>query len=167
MQGFLLDCNHLDALYRQVPSVVARLKNEPVERWAFACAITLGEVVAGHLMTQTTDQTRRDDYERYINENFVPYSIPITDKTREHYGVIMGRIWERHLPPPGRDTEKHLIQSGVDLNDVWFVACAREHNITAVTNDDMTWIKEAVEGEVRFDNWLERPPHPLLTWVAS
>jgi predicted nucleic acid-binding protein len=167
VQGFLLDCNHLEAYYRRVPSIVERLKNEPVERWAFACVITLGEVAAGHRMTKTTDQIKRDKYEQYINENFVPYSIPITDKTRTYYAEIMGRIWEKHPPPTGKDTEKYLIQNGVDLNDVWFVACAWEHNITAVTNDDMKWIKEAVDGDVRFENWLEPSQHPLVKWVES
>ena len=168
MQGFLLDTNHLDAFYRQVPSVIERLRKAPHEWWAFACAITLGEVEAGHRMTQPTDQLKREEYEKFINENFVPYAIDITAKTRIKYGKIMGKIWKNHTPPPGRNTEKYLIENGVDLNDVWFVACAWEHNIIAVTHDNMPWIKEAVAGKVTFEDWLEKSdPNPLLKSMRS
>ena len=166
MVGFLLDNNHIDAYCRKVPAVLDRLNGKPHEWLTFACVITLGEIDAGHWMTTTTHQLKREAYERCVNEDFVPIDITIT--TRSYYGRIMGKIWENHRPARGKDTERHLVENGVDINDVWFVACAWEHNIIAVTNDSMAWIKEAVAGEVRFENWLEQPdPHRLVRWVKS
>ncbi|MGZ5435053.1 MAG: hypothetical protein ACXWID_07430 [Pyrinomonadaceae bacterium] len=106
-------------------------------------------------MTTTSDQLKRDEYDRFINENFAPYALNITVKTRTYYAEIMGRIWANHPPSSGKTkTEKHLVEQGVDINDVWLVAAACEHNLTVATTDDMAWIREAV-GDDRFVNLLE------------
>ncbi len=168
MRGFLLDCNHLTAFCRQDPAITDKLKTFPVEWWVFASAITLGEVEAGHQMTVTTDQTKRDGFAKCIREWFAGNALEITKTTRFYYADIMGAIWRNHPPPKSKtDTEKYLIEQGVQINDVWFVASAWEHKIVAVTTDDMKWIKEAVNGHVQFDNWLEKPVNPLIKFMST
>jgi predicted nucleic acid-binding protein len=119
-----------------------------------ACAITLGEIEAGHRMTRTTNQQRRDDYTTFVNEKFLPNSLPISHTTRLSYAEIIARIWQRHPPANSKiRTEAHLLQLGVDVNDVWVVSAAWEHGLILVTQDKMECIREAIP-EVQIECWL-------------
>jgi predicted nucleic acid-binding protein len=46
-----------------------------------------------------------------------------------------------------------LSDLGVDVNDVWIVAVAWEHNLTLLTNDRMPVLREVVGNDVEFDSW--------------
>mgnify|MGYP003580169682 CR=1 FL=1 len=138
-----------------------RLRSIPPESLIRVCTITLGEVEAGHLINPTTDQDPRNEIERLLNEELLGYELEISASTRFDYAFILSRIWQLH--PPGSKktgTEEHLRRLGVDINDVWVVAVAREHNLTLVTQDSMSCIREAVGPEVRFECWLEMPTEP-------
>lgn len=157
MRGFLLDTNHVGAYCRKDPKVIAKLRTIPAEWPIRVCAITLGEIEAGHLLTTTTDQAKRNDFIKCVNEDFLRYALEISIHTRFKYGMIISRILHAHpMPNPKTKTEKHLVEVlSVDINDVWTVASAWEHNLTVLTTDDMACIKKAVDGDVKFDNWLE------------
>jgi predicted nucleic acid-binding protein len=156
VRGFLLDTNHVGAFCRNDPKVVAKLRTFPVEWTVRVCAITLGEIEAGHLITTTTDQAKRIDFLRCINEEFLRHALEISIFTRFKYAQIISRILRSNpMPNPDTKTERHLVQAcGVDINDVWTVASAWEHNLTFVTTDEMTAIRKAVKNDVQFDNWL-------------
>jgi predicted nucleic acid-binding protein len=156
VRGFLLDVNHVTAYCRKDPKVIARLRTIPPEWPIRVCAITLGEIAAGHLITTTTDQAKRDDFTKCINEEFLRYSLPISKHTRFKYGLIISRILRANpLPKPDTKTEKHLVNAcGVDINDLWTVASAWEHKLTFATTDEMSAIRKAIQGYVQFDNWL-------------
>jgi predicted nucleic acid-binding protein len=156
VRGFLLDVNHVAAYCRNDPKVKARLRTIPPEWPIRVCAITLGEIEAGHLITTTTDQVKRNDFIRCINEEFLRYSLPISKHTRFKYGEIVRRILRANpMPKPDTKTERHLVLAcGVDMNDLWTVASAWEHNLTFATTDGMSAIRKAVKGHVQFDNWL-------------
>jgi predicted nucleic acid-binding protein len=155
VRGHLLDNNHVEAYCRKEPSVIQKLRAIPVDWPLRVCTVTLGEIEAGHLMTQTTDQTKRDEYVECVTREFLPYALPISIHTRLNYAKIIGKIWSLHPPAnPKKKTEQHLLDLGVDINDVWAVASAWEHNLTFVTADKMACIREAVGDSVRFDCWL-------------
>lgn len=155
MRGYLLDNNHVQAYFRQVPSVIAKIRSTPVDWQIRVCTITLGEIEAGHQMTKTTDQQRRNDYAKFVTEHFVHHWLEVSYSTRIKYGEIMGAIWRAHTPASTSiKTERHLVDLGVDINDVWTVAVAWEHNLTFVTTDAMSCIREAVKDDVIFDCWL-------------
>ncbi len=150
-----MDNNHVEAYFRQVPSVIAKIRSIPVDWQIRVCTITLGEIEAGHLMTETTDQQRRKDYAKFVTENFLHHSLEVSFSTRINYGKIMGAIWRLHTPASANiGTERHLVDLGVDINDVWTVAVAWEHNLTFVTKDRMSCIREAVKDDVIFDCWF-------------
>lgn len=160
MRGHLLDNNHVEAYCRNEPSVVQKLKARPVEWPLRVCTVTLGEIEAGHRMTQTTDQAKRDEYTDCVTRDFLPYALVISIHTRLYYARIMGKIWSQHPPAnPKKKTEEHLRNLAVDLNDVWAVASAWEHNLTFVTHDQMQTIRDAVGLNVRFECWLEPLGH--------
>jgi len=160
VRGHLLDCNHVEAYCRDEPSVVQKLGTIPAEWPLRVCAITLGEIDAGHLMTQTTDQTKRDKYIDCVTREFLPYALVISRNTRLYYARIIGNLWKSHPPASAKKgTEQHLLDLRVDVNDVWTVASAWEHNLTLVTHDQMQCIRDAVGSSVRFDCWLPPAGH--------
>lgn len=166
MRGYLLDDNHISAFYRGDARVLEKIRSTPVDWQVRICNVTLGEIEAGHRMTRTTDQAKRDDFQRFVNENFLHLGIEVSVHTREYYAKIMAKIWENHPPPdPKKRTERHLLDLGVDVNDVWAVAVAWEHGLTFVTTDRMACIREAVDDDVQFENWIDTPPSKLMEWL--
>ncbi len=154
MRGYLLDNNHVEAFFRKEPSIVQKARTIPAEWLIWVCSITLGEIEAGHRMTHTTNQLIRDEYTKFVKENFTGFTLDVTEHTRDYYADIMGKIWQNHPPNPKKKTEQHLLDLGVDINDVWAVAAAWEHGLTFVTKDRMACIKDAVADEVLFDCWI-------------
>lgn len=149
-----MDTNHVVAVFNRKPSVVARLASLPPGTQIRASVITLGEIEAGHAMTVTTNQARRDEYTAFINAEFLPHAIVVSAGTRFYYAKMIGQIWRKH--PPARSsisTERHLVDLKVDVNDIWTACVAWEHGLTLVTQDRMERIREAAP-ELAFDNWL-------------
>jgi len=155
VHGYLLDTNHVAALFKKEPGVIEKVRSCP-DAQIRACTITLGEIEAGHRMTVTTNQGRRDEYTAFINEQFLPNALPISHSTRLYYAEVIGRIWKLH--PPGKSsvkTEAHLVRLGVDINDVWVVSVALEHGLILVTEDSMQCIREAFP-ELKIECWTKR-----------
>lgn len=154
MPGYLLDTNHLSAFAQDNPTILKKLAELPPDVQLRVCVITLGESEAGHRITESTNQEKRDAYTAYINRVFLPNAIPVTGNTRLYYADIIGRVWTQHPPQTRRRrTEAHLVSLGIDVNDIWITAVALEHKFILVTNDKMTIIKEVVS-EIKFENWL-------------
>jgi len=156
-RGYLLDDNHVGAFIREEPGLMAKANANPPECLVWICSITLGEIEASHRgMTVTTNEVAREEYVRRLHDKLDTFRVDISEFTPSYYGEIMGRIWQKHPPSPKTKTERHLIDLGVDINDVWTVAVAWEHGLTLLTTDGMACIKEVVtKDEVQFDNWLE------------
>ena len=155
MRGYLLDTNHVGAYFRQEASVIQKMRSIPADWQIRVCTITLGEIEAGHLITQTTDQQRRDDYKRFLNETFSHNELVISIHTGIYYAKIVAAILRLNpFPSSKMRTEEHLVRLGVDMNDLWTTAAAWEHNLTLVTHDHMACIRTAVGSNVQFDCWL-------------
>ena len=147
IKGYLFDNNHVSAWYNRVPKVLAKVRSLPKGTLICTCATVLGEVEAGYAITQSTNLDIREDYIRWLNEQFLANCLEVTTSTRIAYAEIIGRLWARNPPRPGTKmkTERHLVQNfGIDINDVWIAACAREHNLVLVTHDAMEKIREVI-----------------------
>ena len=105
-------------------------------------------------MSISTDQGRRDDYARFVIDEYAYNAVDITAATRLYYALIVGRIWQKH-PPANKKTktERHLITCGVDINDLWLVSSAWEHGLILLTEDAMPCVR-AVVPEVEFECWI-------------
>jgi len=152
--GYLLDTNHIEYVFTKHKRVMKRLGSLPGDTQLRASVISLGEIEAGHRITETTDHQKRHDFERFINNEFRPHGLLVKPTTRQYYAHIVESIWKRH-PPSGRRTrtEWHLVGLGVDINDVWIAAQAIEHNLVLVTEDDMKCIRQSVGKLLDVDNW--------------
>lgn len=152
--GYLLDTNHVTALCNRNPVLVQKVESLPPNTQLRACAITLGEFEVGHLITQSTDQKKRDDATEFLNRVFLPNALPISPLTRLYYSQIIARIWRQQGPlKASTRTEIHLVTLGVDINDVWVVGVAWEHGLVMVTKDKMESIRKVVP-EVQMECWL-------------
>lgn len=162
MRGYLIDNNHIGAIARQEPRVMVRLNKIPPENFPYICTITLGEIEAGDLLTTSTDLLKREEFLTYVYEWFLPKAIEIRATTRIYYAEIMARIYKKYPKPSKRETERHLVELGIDINDVWTAAVAFEHGLIFVTNDKMACIREVLTdsdyiktpGIVNFEDWL-------------
>jgi predicted nucleic acid-binding protein len=155
VKGYLVDVNHVSAHFNRNQSFHQKYRKIPAETRFCLCAITLGEIQASHEMTVSTNQDRRDKYKEFIIEQYLHNVIPIDASTRIYFADILGRIWRKYPPPKEKRTDRHLIDCGVDMNDVWLAACAFEHGFTILTSDTMTCIRNVVaKEEVKFDCWV-------------
>ena len=155
MPGYLLDTNHVAALASRKSKIVAKVASCPQGAQLRACVITLGEVEAGHRMTTSSNQAKRDEFTKFVNNEFVPNALGIGASTRIHYADIIERLWGASPPPKHTvKTERWLVcECGVDINDVWTVAVALEHRLVLVTEDKLTKVR-AVMPELKIENWL-------------
>lgn len=153
MQGYLLDVNHVSALFCKNPKLIQKIESLPSDTQIRACTITLGELYAGNVMTANKNPQRRSEHKAFINESFLPNALPITVSTGEYYAKIMGAIWQQTPPKPGKKTEQHLRDLGVDINDIWISASAWEHGFILLTQDKMACIKKAAP-VINFDCWI-------------
>ncbi len=154
MKDYLLDTNHLEHVFNGHGRVVAHLASLPAATQIRTSVISLGEIEAGHRITKTTDQQRRDEFDRFVFQEFRPLALPLSASTRQYYAQLIEGIWQRNRPSSGRTgTEWHLVKLGVDINDVWIAAQAIEHNLILVTEDNMRCIREAAGKLLDVENW--------------
>jgi predicted nucleic acid-binding protein len=148
-----MDTNHVVAWEADNPALMAKLDPMSKDNLVCTCAIVIGEMSAGHYMTDG-DLQRRHQVRQFLNIWVIPYVVDVRATTESYYGRIMGRLWKiPPLPKPSSGTDAHLVSFGVNVNDVWIVACAWEHNLVLLTSDNMTNIRN-VTPEVAFENWL-------------
>src|SRR5277367_2290937 len=67
-------------------------------------AISLGEIMFGHERTSATNQDRRDECERWINNQF-PRALSVSRSTRTHYGSLKAGLFA--MFPPVAKNENH------------------------------------------------------------
>jgi predicted nucleic acid-binding protein len=164
VRGYLLDNNHIWAWFRGEESVTNKIRSIPVDWYIGICNITLGEIEAGHQINEPIDleaEQLRKRFDKWLNETFIADSLAVKDTTRFSYGRLVATMLRLYPRVGDIKLERHLVLKGVDLNDVWAVSIAWEHNLTFVTTDKMTIIKEAAAeiekdaGEkIRFDCWI-------------
>jgi len=152
VRGYLVDTNHIGDWERAEPVFMNHLNALPPECLVRVSVITLGEIQWSMGITLTTNQQRRDDYEVFVNRELKPFALELTAQTSIYYGEILKRIWQKYPPPASKETEAHLAELGVDINDVWIVAVAFERGLTLVTADKMLVIREVLP-EVTFESW--------------
>jgi predicted nucleic acid-binding protein len=136
------------------PVLMEHVRNKPHENIVWVCPIALGEVECGMRITNTTNPERRAQCRRFIEENMLEFVWNIETTTRDTYAEIMHKIWQLHPPASASvDTQRHLSDHGVDVNDVWIASVALERGLILLTTDQMNTIRTCVP-EITIDNWL-------------
>jgi tRNA(fMet)-specific endonuclease VapC len=160
LKGYLLDTNMIGHYFASHPNVMAHVGALDEDDVLSVSAVALGEIAFGHEMTQSTDHHRREEFERFINNEF-PMAIPVDRHTRVHYGDLKARIFREYPPASSRENHPERCvdrvtgaELGIDENDLWMAAQAVQHNLILVTNDEMARIS-AVAPELDMEDWTE------------
>lgn len=158
MPGYLLDTNHVSAYFDRESAFIRRLESTLPEHLFFISAISLGEIEASYQTTKR-DPAILKDFKRFVREEFMAKTeerslvLSVDQSSRTFYADIVGRIMNGSTRDLSRErTEAYLARQGIDINDVWIVATAWNHNLTLLTSDKMKAIRQAAP-EVRIENW--------------
>lgn len=153
MQDFLLDGNHVTAMYHKNTHIAANVRSIPPERKLIVTETIRAELEAGHEMNPAADQTKIAEFWHWLDNSL--FRLEPSEDTSRKYAKIIGLL---HRTDPkvasDKDNQGWLQRIGVQINDVWFVAECWSHNAICVTHDKMAKIKVAVGNNVRFEDWL-------------
>lgn len=141
-------------------TVKKRVGELPPATPLFVSAITLGEIEFGHQITVSTDQERRFEYQRFVDETFRDHVLPVTHKTRCHYGDLRSSLFRRYPPlskkqnHPERCYDKATASElGIEENDLWIAAQAIERNLVVASADKLEKLIEVSGGLLEVVNW--------------
>ena len=167
MPGYVLDTMIITYWFNgesgKYPIVQAAAEKRRGNHPLYVSAITLGEIEYGHAANPGGAGQRRDEFVRFVREA-LPQVLGVDRHTREPYGLIRARLFER-LPPPKKTRARRAEEMcdpttgrklGIDENDLWIVAQAAERNLVLVTHDKLVRIREALEDldlAVRIEDW--------------
>lgn len=154
VRGYLVDANHVTAWETANATFMAKLNQKPPECLIYVSAITFGEIQWGLAVTTSTDTARRKQFDAFVARELWHFVLDVSAPVALAYADILARLWRAH-PPAKADTktDAHLVSLGVDVNDVWLVATAKERNLTVLTQDKMTHVRGVVP-EVTFECWI-------------
>jgi tRNA(fMet)-specific endonuclease VapC len=163
VNGYLLDTNMVGHYWNNHPNVIARIRSLAAGTGIFMSAITLGEIEFGHAITTSTDHSRREEFERFVrNEFHTTLLLQITRHTACHYGHLKSELFRRF--PPSGPRENHPercidratgAELCIDENDLWIAAQAIEHNLVLVTNDEMVRIRRVAGSLLDVEDWTQ------------
>jgi tRNA(fMet)-specific endonuclease VapC len=161
--GYLLDTNIIGHYFTEHPFVRARVDTLPEGTILMVSAISLGEIVFGHEYTVSTNHSRREECNRFINERFPDArTLEVSRHTRIPYGELKAELFRRFPPQNPRENHPERCfcratgsELGIDENDLWIAAQAIEHNLILVTNDEMRRIRDVSMSLLDIEDWTE------------
>ena len=161
MDGYLLDTNMVGHYHCGHANVLARIRSLPAEAVLRVSAITLGEIEFGHAVTESTDLARRQDCERFINNEFPRGRVlEVSRHTRIYYGELKAKLFKMYPPQSPRQNHPERCfdratgaELGIDENDLWIAAQSIEHNLILVTNDEMKRIRLVAGPVLTIEDW--------------
>ena len=122
--------------------------------------ITWGEVAFGQKVIARTEPIQ-PEYLPFVKAKG-PKTFDIDLHTANTYGKLRSLLFDKYAPKDKR--KKNLrpeqlvdpitsLELGIQENDLWIVAQAMVRNLTLVTNDKLTRIREVVGTDLDIKNW--------------
>lgn len=158
MSGFLFDTCVVRNWFAKNTAITARVAALPGASPLYISSITLGEIEYGHTNVAATDLAKQAQFRKWMRETFEVPALEITASTGREYAKFRRQLFAKFkkVSKYTENYEDHLgTKIGIDINDLWLVAQACERNLTFVSNDKMSKIKDVVGTEVRIDLWPE------------
>ncbi|MDP1956200.1 MAG: type II toxin-antitoxin system VapC family toxin [Polaromonas sp.] len=143
------------------------LIRQSVGRKIFICAVTVGEVEYGLQVAPTVDHARQTNV-RKVLYSFDQSTVLNVDQNvaKASYANLRAALFQKFADKDAKGrakkryvgdwrnpaTQKEL---GIQENDLWIASVAMTYNLTLVTADKMTNIKQAASGlPLHMENWL-------------
>jgi len=123
--------------------------------------ITWGEVVFGHKVAFPKGHPIQDEYLQFIKSKD-PKTFYIDIHTANIYGELRSLLFDKYAPKNKR--KKNLrpeqlvdpitsLELGIQENDLWIATQAIVRNLTLVTHDKLTHIREIAGSELHIEDW--------------
>lgn len=167
-RDYLLDTNILSywfdpncAEHELVKSRLLALANSARQPTLFISSITIGEIEYGHQAEQQPlRQAIQAQFWGFLEARLVP--IDVRRSTGLEYGALRAALFERFAPRKGRRRGLRVEQLvhpvtakslGIQENDLWIAAQALEYDLTLVTHDAMTPIRQCADERLKVEDW--------------
>jgi predicted nucleic acid-binding protein len=120
VQHYLLDANHITALYNKETQIIQKFNKLHPDRFLLISQFTRGELEAGHKMSKDVDESQIEEFWKFVNEKF--YAFEVNENTGTEistfYGEIIGELNKKYPKKVGQKTEVWLVGIGVQITDV-------------------------------------------------
>lgn len=146
---YLLDTNYCSKIFKKDPAVIEKL--EALDDAVPSTCV----IVRGELMFMAFNSKREEENLEMIRSFMNEFEIyPLDNETADIYGKLKTGLMTKFGPKERSKRSKTKTHDlGVDDNDLWIAAVAKQHGLTVVSGDkDFERIAE-VDSTVRIENW--------------
>ena len=164
MRDFLIDTNIWTYWFtpkeypEQYAKIKKRLEELPPEAKIGISVITWGEISVGLSKNIKQKLSIQAEHLEFIKAK-KPWVVDINTYTAEEYGELRGCLPTNALKRKRNLASEELVdrftwlELGSLENDLWIVAQAITRNLTLVTNDKLSRIREVAGDELHIENW--------------
>ena len=124
--------------------------------------ITWGEIAYGHKVESANELPIQAEYIRFVKSKG-PKTFEIDIHTANKYGELRSQLFDKYAPKDKRKKNMRpeqlvdpitSLELGMQENDLWIAAQAMVRNLTLVTNDKLTRIREVAGDELHIEKWV-------------
>ena len=147
---YLLDTNCCSKILKKDPVVIEKL--EALDDTIPSICV----IVRGELMFMAFNSKREKENLEMVRSFMNEFDIyPLDDETADIYGKLKTGLMKKFGPKETSKRSKTKIHDlGVDDNDLWIAAVAKQHGLTIVSEDkDFLRIAE-IDSTIRIENWI-------------
>ena len=164
MRDFLIDTNIWTYWFapKEYPEQYARIKKRleelPPEAKIGISVITWGEISVGLSKNIERKASIQAEHLEFIKAK-KPWVVGISTYTAEEYGKLRGQLRTNDLKRKKGLGENKLVdrltwlELGSLENDLWVAAQAITRNLTLVSNDKLSRIREVAGDDLHIENW--------------
>jgi len=165
MRDYLLDTNVWSDWFdpKKNTSIIQRIQELSSKLKLHISFITLGEIDFGINVMTKKEQANFDanGFRKFVSSK-TPSTVPIDKHIAKTYGELRARLFEEYAP--NNKKRKGLrpcqlvdpatsLELGIQENDLWIAAQAITRNLTLVTNDKLSRIREVAGDDLDVKNW--------------
>jgi len=167
MRTFLLDTciwsYWFDVKGKKHVNIISHIQKLPSDSILGISIISWGEVVYGHKVESPDETPIQAEYIQFIKSKR-PMTFEIDVHTANKYGELRALLFEKYAPKDKR--KKNLrpeqlvdpitsLELGIQENDLWIAAQAITRNLTLITNDKLSRIREVTGDDLDIKNWAK------------
>jgi len=172
MQTFLIDTciwsYRFSEKRKEHANVIERVQELAPDSILGISIITWGEVVYGHKAVRRDKRIQAEYLQFIISKG--PKMFYVDDRhTATAYGELRASLFEKYAPKDKRRPNtrpEQLIdpvtssELGIQENDLWIAAQTIVKNLTLVTDDKLSRIREVAGADLHIENWAKSPDTP-------